>query len=316
VTLSAVGAYSLRGLGAGAYSVRAFTDLNGNGLLDSFESFGLVKNTSSELATDYMPASIIVPASTTGRNLTIRDVDTDNDDLPDGWEYGSWGDLWSHGPGTVYSSPPYTDADNDGVNDLEEYQVGSNPNSGDSDGDGLDDGIEYFTYHTSLSNADSDGDGLNDNYEVSNALDPNCGYDDDSGVPTSIKLLWDGVAGYNPVTDLTPGKDDSDGDGVSDLMEIAAGSDPLNPASKSIVGVQAVTVDENGHAVVEWNTYANSRGVPVYFILEYTENLIGWQSVGSWISDGASSGVARVTDSVPHGNRDKGFYRLRMYLVP
>jgi hypothetical protein len=46
------------------------------------------------------------------------------------------------GPGTTYSSPPYSDYDGDHLNDYAEYWLGSDPTSSDSDGDGLGDRVD------------------------------------------------------------------------------------------------------------------------------------------------------------------------------
>ncbi len=59
--------------------------------------------------------------------------DSDTDGLPDEWEMQYFGDL-NQGAGD--------DPDNDGLNNLEEYQHGTNPMNPDTDGDGYSDGVE------------------------------------------------------------------------------------------------------------------------------------------------------------------------------
>lgn len=96
--------------------------------------------------------------------------------------------------------PEGLDTDGDGLTDLAEDALGSDPQNPDSDGDGLSDGTEGA--------GDTDGDGLPD------ALDDD---DDGDGLPTSVEGTGD------PDGDGTPNHldPDSDGDGVLDRAEAA-----------------------------------------------------------------------------------------------
>ena len=58
------------------------------------------------------------------------------------------------------------DADSDGLTNLEEQGLGTDPNSSDSDQDGLTDGDEVGVHGTDPLNADTDGGGRNDGDEV------------------------------------------------------------------------------------------------------------------------------------------------------
>lgn len=58
-------------------------------------------------------------------------VDTDNDGLPDEWEIDHFGDL---------SQNPGNDADGDGLTNIQEYNLETDPSDPDTDGDGLLDG--------------------------------------------------------------------------------------------------------------------------------------------------------------------------------
>ncbi|MBI2170356.1 MAG: hypothetical protein HYU28_12785, partial [Actinobacteria bacterium] len=65
------------------------------------------------------------------------------------------------------TDPLRADSDGDGLSDGEEVMIfGTDPRSADSDGDGLDDGEEVMTFGTDPLRADSDGDGLSDGEEV------------------------------------------------------------------------------------------------------------------------------------------------------
>ncbi|MEZ0385939.1 MAG: choice-of-anchor Q domain-containing protein, partial [Verrucomicrobium sp.] len=89
-------------------------------------------------------------------------VDSDSDSLPDAWEQLAFGSL-SH-DGTA-------DGDSDGLNDLGEFEFGSDPAVADADGDGVNDGAE-FAAGSDPWLADSDGDTMPDGYEIAQGLDP------------------------------------------------------------------------------------------------------------------------------------------------
>jgi hypothetical protein len=58
------------------------------------------------------------------------------------------------------------DADGDGLPDVLEGEIASNPTAVDTDGDGITDGVEFRGYNTSLTSADTDGDGCDDDAEI------------------------------------------------------------------------------------------------------------------------------------------------------
>ncbi len=152
------------------------------------------------------------------------------------------------------------DDDGDGMSDVDEARVGTDPRDGDSDDDGLADGAEpgatTDTDGDGLINAldvDSDGDGIFDGTEVgltsphpdtdlsvgafvadadpSTTTDPTRADSDGGGVDDGAEdPNHDGAISAgdtdpnNSSDDTTP--TDSDGDGLSDAEEHAAGTDP------------------------------------------------------------------------------------------
>lgn len=64
------------------------------------------------------------------------------------------------------------DADGDGLTNLQEIQLGTNPMSPDTDGDELSDAAELNTHKTNPLKADTDGDGASDGIEISLGTDP------------------------------------------------------------------------------------------------------------------------------------------------
>jgi hypothetical protein len=106
---------------------------------------------------------------------------------------------------------PTPDADGDGLSDLEEASIGSNPNDDDSDHDGVDDYTEVFALGGSVSNpADTDGD------LIPNVLDPD---DDGDGINT-IDEDTDG--------DGDPTNDDIDGDLKPNYLDLDSDDDTYN----------------------------------------------------------------------------------------
>ena len=97
------------------------------------------------------------------------------------------------------------DTDSDGVTDAQEAINGTDPTNADTDGDGKNDGAEGTT--------DSDNDGTID------ALESSVTDTDNDGVPDESD------------SNNTSGDNDTDGDGVSNADEVAAGTDPMDSDS-------------------------------------------------------------------------------------
>lgn len=64
------------------------------------------------------------------------------------------------------------DADKDGLDDVREREIGTDPNKSDTDGDGLSDGDEVIIWKTDPFNPDSDKDSFPDGTEVRNGYNP------------------------------------------------------------------------------------------------------------------------------------------------
>ncbi len=139
-------------------------------------------------------------------------VDTDEDGLPDQWERDHFGNLDEDGG---------DDFDEDGLTNLEEYELGTDPANPDTDGDGLSDGDEVLA-GTDPFNPDTDGDGMPDGWEVEHGLDPL--EDDASGDPDEDGLT--NLEEYQFGTD--PNDPDTDGGGILDGCEVLMNMDPTN----------------------------------------------------------------------------------------
>ncbi len=174
-----------------------------------------------------LPAGVYNSANTspylTGTgSITVTVTDTDVDGIPDSWtqQYfdhptGQEGDLSRAGD----------DADIDGLDNLGEYQQGTNPKVADTDIDGLNDGPEVFTHLTNPLVADTDGDGLTDGAEVNtHTTNPLLADTDADGLTDGAEI---NTHATNPLTG------DTDGDDAGDWYELTATfTDPKLSSSK------------------------------------------------------------------------------------
>jgi hypothetical protein len=67
----------------------------------------------------------------------VCDDDDDNDGMPDSWEIGYW-------LNPIDPSDASQDADGDGLTNLDEYNLGTDPHDTDTDDDGIDDGFDGY----------------------------------------------------------------------------------------------------------------------------------------------------------------------------
>jgi DNA/RNA endonuclease G (NUC1) len=176
-------------------------------------------------------------------NSTPEVCDGIDNDLNDGVDEGS-----PNTDGDGQANCVDADDDNDGFSDAVETAAGSDPlNSASTpevcDGvdndlnDGVDEGFTNTDGDTQADcvDTDDDGDGFSDSAEIAAGSDPVNSASTPEVCDGIDNDLNDGVDEGSPNTDGDAQANwvdaDDDGDGVSDTVEMAAGSDPLNPAS-------------------------------------------------------------------------------------
>ena len=128
------------------------------------------------------------------------------DGIPDNWRTYYFG----HPTGQAGDLSRATDnPDKDGLNNLQEFQNGTNPLNPDTDGNGLSDGDEVNTYFTNPLNPDTDGNGLSDGDEVNKYKTNPLLWDTDAdGLSDAQEVL---VYGSNPLLFSTAGNGNGDG---------------------------------------------------------------------------------------------------------
>ena len=126
----------------------------------------------------------------------------------------------------------YADLDGDGLPNILEQALGTNPASPDTDGDGLPDAWEHDHGLDPLLSADAardaDGDGLPNRGEFALGTDPNAADTDGDGMPDA----WEARYALDPL-DPADAALDPDGDGFTNLREFRLGRDPRAPAVAS-----------------------------------------------------------------------------------
>ena len=206
----------------------ASVPLDGNRAMARWTRFTLRMNYARRTWDLYVDGRMVVA------ELTFNDPTTDR-------LFGFWFCGHSSQPSSLdffyagYDNPLFADADRDGMDDAWEIQHGLDPGLDDQnrdlDGDGLDN-VQEYVLGTDPQNADSDGDGLPDGWEVAHGFNPLAAADGmaesaGDGLPDWWKLAYFGTTDVDP--DLDP-----DGDGLTNLQEYQLGTDPTTFTSEKL----------------------------------------------------------------------------------
>ncbi len=202
------------------------TDSDGDGIPDWYECPELLGEKDEDGNFIEMPYC----RDTDGDGIPdYRDIDSDGDGIPDWYECPEFdpetGCRDSNGNGI----PDYLDTDSDGDGIPDWYECPFDPEDGcpDTDGDGVPDYLDL----------DSDGDGIPDSVECPDFhLENKCPDTDGDGIPDFLDLDSDGDGVPDALEPYCEnlGRDcrlywDCNGNGYSDMVELAVGSDICDP---------------------------------------------------------------------------------------
>ncbi|MHC4740453.1 MAG: M60 family metallopeptidase, partial [Planctomycetota bacterium] len=233
--------------------------------------------------------------------------DTDGDGLPDSFE------LAYTSPPSNTSMNPGDDEEPDGLTNLEEYNLGTNPIVADTDGDTLIDGDEIVGAGsrppTDPTDADTDNDTLDDGVETNTGTFVSSS---DTGTnPTDIDYDADGLSDgvetgtgtYAGETDTgtNPTVPDSDGDATGDWYEVVATyTDPTDSGDNP--GIVYPLPDPDGST-------GNSNPVKVY-IMSGQSNMVGFGRIGG-TEPGTLNTITNVENKFPNLVDDVGAWTVR-----
>ncbi len=158
-------------------------------------------------------------------------VDYDNDGLP------TWYERQYSFLNERDASDAAKDQDGDGLTNLQEFMLGTDPSNADTDGDGVNDGAEVNRLGgaTNPLNPDTDQDGLSDGVETGTGVFVNANN-----------------TGTNPLVA------DSDADTFADGLEVLYGSDPNNASSVPNFSAPLVNLDATKLPVGPLATLSNT----------------------------------------------------------
>lgn len=200
--------------------------------------------------------------------------DADGDGIPDIYELAN-----GLNPAVKDSTQ---DLDNDGLSNIDEYNLGTKANNPDTDGDGLKDGVETNTgtyvsatnTGTSPLKADTDGDGLLD------------------GVETNTGTFVSATnTGTNPLVS------DTDGDAFDDGAEVQGGFNPT----------LATSTPESSTSIRTAVEFRFNAGKGVSYRIEGSSNLQDWATIEATINGNGGT----VTRFYSLENQPHRFFRAK-----
>jgi hypothetical protein len=198
---------------------------------------------------------------------------------------------WPNGEGETYDTESWgqldhwepTDYDRDGLNAAEEALLQTDPNDPDTDGDGLQDGLDSIFADPLLVDTNSDGVSDHDELMYYAYAGPYFGTEEDLAVAIQTALgssalgfildwdgdgmsnVWEIAHGLNPVN-ILDAYDDPDGDFLCNIEEYQARSDPhalLSTVAQSVTLLALNPVTQQLELRAAVNDYEAVMGVPV-----------------------------------------------------
>ncbi len=118
---------------------------------------------------------------------------------------------------------------------------------------------------------------------------------------------WETANGLNPAVNDAAG--DADGDGMSNLMEYYAGTDPRSAAS--VFRISSVTAFSGDRISLSWNAAAGRL-----YRVRYSTGTSGWTYVPGQIYTTGVAGPLTATFAKPAGTAPRAFYQVELLTPP
>ena len=224
--------------------------------------------------------------------------DTDGDGMPDAYE------LLHTSPPSPTALNPGDDLEPDGLTNIAEYQLGTNPNDPDTDDDTLLDGDEIagagLRPPTDPLDADTDDDTLNDGVETNTGTyvsatdtgtDPTVFDTDGDGLGDGVET-GTGVFVDETDTGTNPTVADSDGDDAEDWYEVAASfTDPTDSNESPVIP----------YPLPDPGTTTPDTNKPVkVFVLAGQSNMVGMGNIGALGTPGSLETITKNENKFTH----------------
>ena len=213
--------------------------------------------------------------------------------------------------GVTVQLAPDPDPDHDGLSNVEETALGTDPLKPDTDGDGLLDGWEVRHSLDPLSSSGVDGrDGDPDADGLSNFLEQTLGSNPRSLDSDNDGLLdaWEVRYGLNPASaaGIWGAGGDPDGDGLTNAQEQTAGTNPQDAAATLRLDLVLLT---NNMARISWGGVVGKK-----YQLEFSTNLFsGFTDYpGTNFPRTAASTNENFSDRSTNPTAGTRFYRIRV----
>jgi hypothetical protein len=260
--------------------------------------------------------------------LFAPQTDTDGDGLPDTWETEH--QLDPHDDGRTGESAPGAkdgphgavgDPDEDGFGNLEEYQARSDPrdplsNPDDSDRDGLPDEWEQRWFGSLAATADGDPDGDSDSNATEQQLPTSPTDATSNRLDTDTDRLPDTWESAH-FPDLTRNAgDDPDGDRFSNLQELAAATDPADPASRPAGTATRLVPIDDGDPLTSDFGHAGSSSINSAAFVRSALITHGNTQIVTWYGRHATDPAARFNNTIWIGRRTLGSARWEIFRHP
>lgn len=192
------------------------------------------------------------------------------------------------------------DADNDGLNDDIEEEIGTDPNNPDTDGDGILDGAEVADGTdplddcdsiggTPLPDSDCDSDGLTNNEENDLGTDPNNADTDGDGLTDGEEVL----VVDDPLTDAVPEGPSDPLDPCDPFLTDDCNADPVDLEVIKTVDISAPLIDSEIVFTIALTNLGMDRAINIE-----VEDLISDSSGFSFISSNASRGTFDILTGI------------------